>query len=102
MSTGYSGTAHLGVGGTGQRTVGTSAVALVASSVPAIAVMIKALPGNAGVVYANPTATATDSNGFPLSASEAVGWLPVPGNDLANISVIASEADQGVAFVYLT
>lgn len=99
---GYSGTTHLSSGGEGQKTgIGTSAVALVSAATPAKAVMLKALPGNAGVVYFKTNGTAAAGTGFPLSASEVSGWLPVPGNDLANISVIASTSSQGVAFAYL-
>lgn len=87
----------------GQKSIGTSAAFLVTNTATRCAkgVQIKAASGNAGVVYigksdvtAN-TATATD--GYPLSAGEEVF---VPTDDAADVFAIASEASQGVFFLY--
>ena len=91
---------HISWGGTGQRTVGTSSVALVASATTAKRVLIKALNGNAGLVYVGSLSGVSSSTGYHIAADQETPWIDVPGNDLANVYLIASQASQGVSFTY--
>lgn len=98
---GYGGNHHLKAGGESQNTDVDTAAEALASSTLATAVELKALPGNTAVVYYRTNGTASTTTGFPLSAGESTGWMPVPGNDLANISVIGASANQGIAYRWL-
>lgn len=90
--------------GYGQNTdVDAAAEVLAASTVVGYGVRIKALAGNStGIVYVGNDADVTASNGYPLAAGEEcsfdVGWFT--GN-LANIYVIGSTANLGVAYWYV-
>lgn len=96
---GYSGIHLLKVGTQGQNADIDQVAEVVVASGEATAVDVKALPGNTGVVYVTfDGTTPTPANGYPLSASESTGWMPVKDNDLANIKVIASADNQGVAY----
>jgi len=85
----------------GQKTVTTAgtAVALGSQQVNA-ALMVKALPGNTGIVYVgNVAGDVASGNGMPLSAGEAAVFDLV-GN-LANILVDSTVNGEGVAWMIL-
>ncbi|MBX7164814.1 MAG: hypothetical protein K1X74_00575 [Pirellulales bacterium] len=82
---------------TGQQTVGTSAVALVASTLHATrGVQLKAAATNTGTVYVGRDATVTAATGFGLAAGEG---LLVKVDDAAKVYLIASAAGQKVEYL---
>lgn len=82
---------------TGQRAVGTSGVALVASSTRATrGVQLKAAADNTGTVYVGESSSVSSSNGLSLAAGEG---LLLKVDDAAKIFVIATEADQTVEYL---
>ncbi len=92
---------------TGRKSaIGATALALVGTATPVNSgVTIKAAAGNAGIVYVGSstiTANTTDAtDGFQLSAGEAVTLPRDFATDAANIYVIASTTSQVVFFVIL-
>lgn len=100
---GYSGSTHLGASqGCGANAdVGVASEALT-SSKKAIAVYLKAAEGNTGIIYYQVDGSAASStNGVPLGAGDVTPWFPVPGNDLANITVIATVNGEDVHFHWM-
>lgn len=93
----------------GQNTdIDAAAEPLASSQVVKSGVVIKALAANTGIVYVGFDADVTASNGFPLAAgaqqsfdvalfTDADPTAASTGN-LANIYVIGSAANQGVAY----
>jgi len=87
----------------GQKSIGTSAAFLVTNTATRCSkgVQIKAAAGNAGTVYVGKsdvtanTAAATD--GYPLAAGEEIF---IPTDDASDVFAIASQASQGVFFLY--
>lgn len=86
----------------GSKTVGTSVIVLSATSIKTKSgVLIKAAAGNAGKVYPGsiPTVTADSddaTDGFELSAGDSV---EVEVDNVSNIHLIASEANQKVFWI---
>lgn len=62
------------------------------------AVVIKALPGNSGVIYVGLSNAVTATNGYPLSAGQEMLVSPAEVSDAGGIFVIGSAANQGAAF----
>lgn len=82
---------------TGQRTVGTSAVALVTSKVAATrGVQVKAAATNAGTVYVGRDANVTAASGFGLAAGEG---LLIKVDDAAKVFLVATAASQTVEYL---
>ena len=85
----------------GNADIDTTAEQLKNSNVPCVfGVRVKAVAGNAGIVYVGPkgvtadTADATD--GYPLAAGEEV---LIPIDNLNKVYVIASQVDQKARFL---
>ena len=101
---GYSGDTHLGATqGCGSNTGVDSTTAEVLSvAQEAISVNLKGAEANTGIIYYQVDGTAASiTNGFPLGAGDVSGWFPVPGNDLANISVLATVDEEDIFFHWL-
>lgn len=82
--------------------VGDSAAEALTSSTEASLVMLKASGANTGFIYVQLSGSAAAAaTAFELDANDTTPWLPVPGQDLANISVIASVDGEDISFIYL-
>lgn len=78
-----------------QDTVGTTAKQLSTVERPLVSgARIKALAGNADVVYVGSSSGISVSQGYPLAAGEE---LPIPVSSLHKVWVIAGAASQGYA-----
>lgn len=82
---------------TGQITVTTAGTRVQGTSTPCIAVLLKALPSNTGVIYVG-NSTVDSSTGFPL---EAGGTMLAEVADLNELYFDASENAQKVAYFKL-
>lgn len=60
--------------------------------------VIKALPGNAGIIYIGLNDDVTTSTGWPLSAGQEMNVSPAEVNNAGSIYIIASADNQGAAF----
>lgn len=86
---------------TGELIAGT--VAAICGTVTAKYVMFKARSTNTGIVYLGGSGvtvadgTADTTTGWPLSAGEETGWLPV--DNVNRFYTIASAAAQGVIYM---
>lgn len=86
------------LGGIAQAEVGTTQDNL--PDTPGVKlVSIKALGGNAGMVYVGLSTAVSATTGWELDAGQETPWLPV--NDLNEIWLEASEASQRVAYVWM-
>ncbi len=82
---------------TGQRTVGTTVVSLVATATPATrGVQLKASASNTGTIYVGHTASVSSSNGLSMAAGEGV-LLKV--DDAQKIFLVSTAADQVVEYL---
>lgn len=81
----------------GQNTVASAgtAEALAASQILLSGVIVKALAGNAGLVYVGDSSVAS-TNGFELSAGEQV-FIEV--DNLASVYIDSAENDDGVSYI---
>ena len=104
MTGGYKGDTQLGaIQGCGANNAVSNATAeaLVAAQV-AVSVNLKAAEANTGVIYYQVDGNAaTVLGGFPLGAGDSSGWIPVPGNDLANISVLGTVDAEDIHYHWL-
>lgn len=87
----------------GQKTIaaaGTAEGLVAASQKVNGAVMVKALPGNTGIVYVGHVdGDVSSSTGMPLAAGDAMIFNRV--GDLLSIVVDAAVNDEGVAWIVL-
>lgn len=87
----------------GQKTVTTAGTELQLATARVVncAVMVKALPGNGGVMYVGQAAGAVSSStGMPLSPGDALIFENV--GDLSEIWVDATVNGEGVAWLLLS
>lgn len=82
---------------TGQRTVGTTVVGLVATVTSATrGVQLKASASNSGTVYVGHSSSASSSNGLSLAAGEG---LLLKVDDAQKIFLVSTAADQVVEYL---
>lgn len=81
----------------GKKTVSTpgTAVAIVSTNTPVVAVVVQALAGNTGLVYIGDSSV-DSTNGMELQAGQATG---IAIDDLSKVYVDADDADDGVSFI---
>lgn len=77
---------------TGEKLIGDNTCAVTFGTV------IKALPGNSGVVYISLTNEVVTTVGYPLSAGQEMTVSRAEAKDAGDIYIIASAANQGAAY----
>jgi hypothetical protein len=85
-------------GGTGQTTVGLTAVQITATPTAIKSVTIKALSTNTDIVYVGFSNAVITSTGFELTAGQA--WC-IDIDDLSNVWVISNATGQKICYGYV-